>query len=185
MGGLLRVLIACVAALVAGCASIPTTDQGAGATIAEYRLGSGDQIRLIVFDQGNLSGDFLVDGAGTVSLPLIGGVEAGGKTSGQLEQAIAARLRGAYLVDPRVSVQVILFRPYYILGEINRPGEYPSAVGLTVLNAVATAGGFTYRAKRHRVYIRHANDSTEKQFKLNGETRVMPGDTIRIPERFF
>jgi polysaccharide export outer membrane protein len=112
-------------------------------------------------------------------------VQAGGKTTHELEQAISGRLREGYLVDPKVSVQVIVFRPFYILGEVNQPGEYPSAAGLTVLNAIAIAGGFSYRANRHKVYIRRSNEAKERAYRLTAETRVMPGDTIRIPERFF
>jgi polysaccharide export outer membrane protein len=153
---------------------------------AEYRLGPGDQIRITVFNMPELSGEFIVDGGGFIALPLVGPVESGDKTAREVEQRIAAELtRGGYLVDPRVAVQVTQFRPYYILGEVGSSGAYPYTPGLTVRNAVAAAGGFTYRANTRRVYIQRAGDSYERLYELKPSTAVMPGDTIRIPERFF
>ncbi|WP_417484386.1 polysaccharide biosynthesis/export family protein [Maricaulis salignorans] len=151
----------------------------------EYRLGAGDQLRIIVFGEDDLSGEFVVDGRGTVSLPLIGEIDAGGLTPREFQQAFAAALRDGYLNDPRVSVEVINFRPYYILGEVEAAGEYPFSDGLTVMNAVATAGGFTYRANRRVVFIRHAGSDQEIEVPLLAVTEVQPGDTIRIGERFF
>ncbi len=156
--------------------------QGSG---AEYRLGSGDQVRVIVFDEPSLSGEFIVDGAGRVSLPLIGDVGAGGLTLREFEEAIETGFRDGYLRDPRVSAQVLNYRPYYILGEVEASGEYPYTDGLTVLNAVATAGGFTYRARRGTVFIKRAGEEEFTQMELSASTLVQPGDTIRIAERFF
>jgi polysaccharide export outer membrane protein len=153
---------------------------------AEYRLGPGDQVRITVFAKPELSGEFSVDSAGFIAIPLLGPVESGDKTPRALEQMIAAGLtRGGYLVDPRVAVQVTQFRPYYILGEVGSSGAYPYRPGLTVRNAVAAAGGFTYRANTRRVYIQRAGDSYERLYELKPSTAVLPGDTIRIPERFF
>ncbi|WP_417471052.1 polysaccharide biosynthesis/export family protein [Maricaulis sp.] len=151
----------------------------------EYRLGAGDQLRIIVFGEEDLSGEFVVDGRGTVSLPLIGEIDAGGLTAREFQQAFADELRNGYLNDPRVSVEVINFRPYYILGEVEAAGEYPFSDGLTVMNAVATAGGFTYRANRRVVFIRRAGSDREIEVPLLAVTEVQPGDTIRIGERFF
>jgi len=151
----------------------------------EYRLGAGDQLRIIVFGEEDLSGEFVVDGRGTVSLPLIGEIDAGGLTAREFQQAFADELRNGYLNDPRVSVEVINFRPYYILGEVEAAGEYPFSDGLTVMNAVATAGGFTYRANRRVVFIRRAGSDREIEVPLRAVTEVQPGDTIRIGERFF
>lgn len=152
---------------------------------AQYVLGAGDKIRLIVYGENDLSGEFTVDGAGQVSLPLVGEVEAKGLTVNELRQAVDAKLRGGYLKDPRVSAEVAIYRPYYILGEVERPGTYPYQSGLTVLNAVATAEGFTYRANQKVIFIRRDGESTEMRFDLTSTTPVRPGDTIRVAERFF
>lgn len=186
------------AGLFSAAACSATTDQGGAGHVSEvdgaavqaleareYRLGSGDQVRIIVFDEPDLSGEFLVDGEGAVSLPLIGEVRAEGRTVREFQVAVAETLRSGYLNDPRVSVEVLNFRPYYILGEIENAGEYPYTDGLTVMNAVATAGGFTYRANTRRVYLRRAGTTEEIIVPLTADLRVQPGDTIRIPERFF
>lgn len=152
----------------------------------EYRLGAGDKLRINVYGEDSLSGEFTVPGgAGMIPFPLIGNVQAAGLTANELQTEIEGKLRPDYLKDPRVSIEVLNYRPFYILGEVMKPGEYPYTTGLTVLNAVATANGFTYRADTHKVYIRHANSTAETEFKLNATTVVEPGDTIRIGERFF
>jgi polysaccharide export outer membrane protein len=151
----------------------------------EYRLGSGDKVRVIVFGEESLSGEFVVSGSGKVALPLIGETQAAGLTIGQFQAEIEKALRDGYLKDPRVSAEVLNYRPFYILGEVKKPGEYPYTNGLTVQNAVARAEGFTYRADQRRVFIKHANETVERQFALSPSTPVAPGDTIRITERFF
>lgn len=156
-----------------------------GRVVEEYRLGSGDQIRIIVFGEEELSGEFVVDGSGYISLPLIGEVLARGKTIREFQRSMEASLREGYLNDPRVSAEVLNFRPFYILGEVEESGEYPYSDGLTVLNAVATAGGFTYRANTRFVFIKRAGAANEVQYPLTATTPVQPGDTIRIAERFF
>lgn len=153
--------------------------------LAAYRLGSGDQVRVIVFGEEDLSGEFVVDGAGMVSLPLVGEVPAGGKTLQEFRSQIEALLSDGYLTDPRVSAEVLNYRPFYILGEVEESGEYPYTDGLTVMNAVARAGGFTYRANTRFVYIKRADTNQEVELPLTATVRVMPGDTIRIAERFF
>lgn len=158
----------------------------AGAVLSsEYRVGAGDRLRIIVFGQQDLGGEFQLDGSGVVSLPLIGQVVVKDKTVRELEIAVAERLRDGYLSDPRVSAEVLNFRPFYILGEVNRPGEYPYTDGLTVMKAVATAQGYSYRANQKRVFIKRAHEAEEKAYPLEAATSVGPGDTIRIPERFF
>ncbi|PHS28250.1 MAG: polysaccharide biosynthesis protein [Robiginitomaculum sp.] len=177
---------------LASCASgpAPSAARGPGApsqirTGADYHLGSGDQLRVIVFGEEDLSGEFVVDGGGQVSLPLVGEVSAKGKTVRQFQRAVEAKLKEGYLTDPRVSAEVLNFRPFYILGEVKSPGEYPYLSGLTVMNAVATAEGFTYRADTRKVYIKRAGEIGEYAYTLTTETPVQPGDTIRIGERFF
>lgn len=151
----------------------------------EYLLGPRDKLRIIVYGEEGLSGEFFVSGGGKVSFPLIGEVQAAGLTVQAFQNGLQDALRRGYLKDPRVSAEVLTYRPYYILGEVNKPGEYTYSNGLNVLNAVATAGGFTYRAQQNRVYIRRAQEASERAYPLTSELRVSPGDTIRIGERFF
>ncbi len=150
-----------------------------------YRLDTGDRLRVIVFGEEDLSGEFQIDGEGDVALPLIGQVGAGGLTVQEFQEAIAIQLRDGYLNDPKVSVEVLNFRPYYILGEVEEGGEFPFQTGMTVLNAVAIAGGFTYRANKDRVAIVHKGSKVPVSYVLNSELRVLPGDIITIEERIF
>lgn len=153
--------------------------------IPAYKLGSGDKLRVITFGEEDLTGEFFVDGSGKASLPLIGQVQAAGLTIGQFQKEVETALANGYLKDPRVSVEVLTYRPYYILGEVNKPGEYPYSNGLTVMNAVATANGFTYRANDKKVFIKRADANAEKEYPLTSTLLVAPGDTIRIAERYF
>lgn len=166
-------------------AEVGDGDTITGDVIEEYRLGSGDRLRIIIFGEPDLSGEFMVNGAGFVSMPLIGEIAASDKTITELQRDIETALRDGYLNEPQVSAEVLNFRPFYILGEVNTPGTFPYTDGLTVLNAVATAGGFTYRANERVVYIRRAGETKEHQYKLTSTTPVRPGDTIRIGERIF
>ncbi len=150
-----------------------------------YVLGVGDRLRIIVFGEPTLSGEFVIDSTGNVSLPLIGDVSAAGVSVRKFQHNVQRALNDGYLNDPRVSAEVMNFRPFYILGEVTRPGEYPYASNLTVLNAVATAGGFTPLASQTRVYIKHAGDEVESELSLSGGLLVQPGDTIRIAKGAF
>jgi polysaccharide export outer membrane protein len=151
----------------------------------DYKLGSGDKIRVLVFGENELSGEFEVSAAGTVDMPLIGSVPAMGVTVGSFQSDVTARLRNGYLNDPKVSVQVLNYRPFFITGEVQKGGEYPYKAGLTVQDAVAVAGGYTYRANTGRVYIRRAGSGREVAVDLSQLVNVNPGDNIRVPERFF
>jgi protein involved in polysaccharide export with SLBB domain len=131
------------------------------------------------------SGQFELDGNGSFSMPLIGQVNAAGLTVSQVEGEIASKLRQGYLRNPSVSVEVLNYRPFYIHGEVKSAGEYPYTNGLTLQNAVAKAGGYSYRANTKTVYIRRANETTERAYNLDQPVEVLPGDTIRVPERFF
>ncbi|MDR7230975.1 polysaccharide export outer membrane protein [Caulobacter sp. BE264] len=157
----------------------------ANAQAMDYLLGPGDKVRVTVYGEESLSGEFFVSGSGLMSLPLIGEIKVGGMTVGQFQTAVQDKLKDGYLKDPRVSAEVLTFRPFYILGEVEKPGTYPYTSGLTVLNAVATAGGFTYRADKKSVYIKRNGDTSENKGELKPSTLVSPGDTIRIGERFF
>ncbi|MFT4253158.1 MAG: polysaccharide biosynthesis/export family protein [Caulobacter sp.] len=151
----------------------------------DYQLGSGDKVRVTVFGEPSLSGEFYVTGSGKVSLPLVGEVKADGLSVRQFQDTVEAALRDGYLKEPRVSAEVLNFRPFYILGEVTKPGTYPYTSGLTVQNAVATAGGYTYRADKNKVYIKHDGEEKETKVELTPSTKVAPGDTVRIGERFF
>jgi protein involved in polysaccharide export with SLBB domain len=188
---LLAPLFAAVSFVLAACATAPAPAP-AGPSIATtastptvYQLGTGDQIRISVFGQPDLSGQFVVDGTGAIALPLIGTIQAQGKSTTELEQTIYDRLIDGYVRDPQVSAEVINYRPFYILGEVSNPGEYPYTNNLTVLNAVASAGGFTYRANKRVVFIKSADANQEVTVTLDSTATVQPGDTIRIGERIF
>ncbi len=158
--------------------------QGVCAEIG-YILGPGDKIRVTVFGQEDLSGEFEVDAAGLVALPLIQAVPAQGKTPQQLEKEIASRLEPDFLKNPRVSVEVLTYRPFYIYGEVMKPGGYPYVNGMTVHNAIALAGGFTYRARTSSVIIRRTKDGVVSESDANLDAVVAPGDVIEVRERYF
>lgn len=146
-----------------------------------YVLGVNDRVRVLVFGEASLSGEFLVDSTGRLAMPFIGEIPAAGLTRRALEEAIEKKLaQEEILLDPRVSVDLLNFRPYYILGEVTRPGEYPFTSGLNVFNAVATAGGFTTLANQTRVMIKRQGETTETEYSLLSPVTVEPGDTIRI-----
>ena len=151
----------------------------------EYKLGSGDLIKITVFNQEDLSGEYTINGAGQIALPLIGDVNTKDLTVKQVEQAIANKLKPDYLLNPRVNVQVLNYRPFYILGEVKQPQSYPYVDGMTYLNAVAIAGGFTYRAKEDHVMVVRMKDPKKQEIRLNMDEKVMPGDVIHVEERFF
>ena len=161
--------------------AIPTNSEEAK---RQYRLGSGDKIKLKVFDQDELSGEFEVDGSGMITVALIGQVSAKGLTQVQMQNRLTKRLK-AYLRDPRVTVDVLTYRPFYMQGEVKSGGEYPFVEGLVVKDAIAKAGGYTYRAVTSYVYIRHAEDAKETKYSLNKLVPVRPGDNIRVSERIF
>lgn len=150
-----------------------------------YQLAPGDKLRVTVFGHDDLSGEFEIDSTGNVSLPLVRAIPAAGKTIPQLEQAVADALQPDYLRDPRVNVEVLTYRPVYILGEVNNPGSYPYESGLTVDKAIAKAGGFTYRARTGKLKIVRGSDPARNQEAATEDTVVMPGDVIQVPERYF
>jgi len=154
-------------------------------TAPAYRLDAGDKLRVIVFGEMDLGGEYEVDGSGYVRLPLIGQLRAGGLAVNEFENSMKAELEKGYLKNARVSVEVINYRPFYILGQVNKPGEYPYVNGMSVLNAVALAGGYTYRANESNVYIRSRDSEEERLTPANQMTRVQPGDIITVRERFF
>jgi polysaccharide export outer membrane protein len=150
-----------------------------------YTLDSGDKLRVVVFGQDGLSASYSVDIGGNITMPLIGAVRARGHSPAQLQAAIAAKLKQGFVREPHVAVEVEAYRPFFILGEVTLPGQYPYVANMTVETAVAIAGGFTPRAQKYRVEIsRQVSGLTEKRV-VSPNYPVRPGDTIQIAERWF
>lgn len=193
---LLTALLLVAAALsFAGCAdnaptlepSAPQASQPAAtpASDAQYQLGSGDKIRVIVFGEKDLSGEFVVGDSGSVDMPLIGAVPARGASIVEFQSRMVKQLRNGYLNDPKVSVEVLNYRPFFITGEVKNGGEYPYKAGLSLQDAVGVAGGYSYRAETSYAYVRRAGEDHEFKVSLASRVLIGPGDSVRIPERFF
>ena len=135
------------------------------ASVATYVLGATDRIRLKVYGEPDISGEYEIDAGGNVSVPLAGHIKAAGSTTRQLEKSITSALSKGIVRDPRVNVEIVSYRPYYILGEVKKSGEYPYRLGLTVMDAVASAGGFTYRANENKVYLRRAGAGSRRSLR--------------------
>jgi polysaccharide export outer membrane protein len=180
-----RVLLVVVSLLMlAACASsrAPTADP---AFETPYVLDAGDKLRVVVFGQEGLSNSYAVDGAGRISMPLIGAVEARGKTTTELERAIATRLRAGYVREPHVAVEVDVHRPFFILGEVTASGQYAFVNGMTVETAVAIAGGFTPRAFKSHATVGRLVDGRMVHATVPVSYPLRPGDTVTIEERWF
>ncbi len=180
------------ALVVAGCggsgiAPISSGDRYVtGAEFSEqYRLGAGDKVRVTVYNEVQLNGEYAVSSSGELSLPLVGNIDIGGKTPGEAQMMIQAEFAKGYIRDPRVTLEVSTYRPFFILGEVQKPGQYPYVSGMTVVNAIATAEGFTPRGKKKTVFIRRFGEQAELEYIVTPDLRVWPGDTIRIAERYF
>jgi polysaccharide export outer membrane protein len=172
--------------LTAPAVAVESPATASAAEAPAYILGTGDKIRITVFGEPKLDGEYVVSSTGVVSFPLIGNIQARGLTVEAMQEDIRSKLAAGYLKDPRVSTEVLNYRPFYILGEINKPGEYPFVNGITVQQAVAMAGGFSYRANTRRVFIKRALDTSERPVEIKGvAVTLSPGDTIRVGERFF
>lgn len=174
-------------ASVSPSAPTPAMDTSANAfSMENYILGPNDKVKISVYGEAGLTGEYVISSDGKISLPLVGNVSASNKTVKQFQDELVIAYRdGGYLKDPKITAEVVSARPFFILGEVKIPGQYPCLNGMTVMNAVATAGGFTYRAQNDTVFIRHPGEATEHKEKLSDTTPVFPGDTIRIDERWF
>jgi polysaccharide export outer membrane protein len=175
------------AAATGSAAAVVTPPAGAVTdTVAGYRLGPGEKVRLTVFRHTDLSGEFDLDGEGFLAMPLVGEILGAGLTARELETEIETRLKaGGYLVNPQVSVEVLNYRPFYIIGEVNNPGSYQYVNGMTVINAVALAGGFSYRADQDDIIITRGGSEGRKIDDVKPDTPVLPGDIVEVTERFF
>lgn len=184
------VAAAAAAAFVAGCSDGPTLPSTAGAAAPvgalqrTYRLGIGDKLKLTVFGEENLSGQFEVNALGQVALPLIGELPAKGLGIGEFRDTVARRLADGYLKNPRVTVEVLNYRSIFVHGEVKSGGEFQFKNGLKLRDAVAMAGGYTYRADQDHLFLVREGEQ-ESRLAMPSDLPVLPGDNIRIPERFF
>jgi len=176
-------VLACFCALPAlAAAQTPARDL----SLSNYRLGSGDVITVEVLGEEDLKRERIrLSDAATISYPILGEIRLSGKTVGELERIIREGLRGRYLVNPQVTVTINEYRHFYINGQIKRPGGYPFVPGLTVLKAVAIAGGFNERAARNKIFIVRENDAAQKRVRADLNVAVYPGDIITVEESFF
>ncbi|QWG25712.1 polysaccharide export protein [Bradyrhizobium sediminis] len=152
---------------------------------AAYHLDAGDKLRVVVYGQEGLTNTYAIDAGGSITMPLIGAVPARGRTPAGLAAAIAARLRNGYIREPSVAVEVEAYRPFFILGEVAAPGQYPYVPNMSVESAVAIAGGFSARARRDRVTLTHTDASGSMRTVVPLGTAVSPGDTVLVGERWF
>jgi polysaccharide export outer membrane protein len=154
-------------------------------TAGPYILGPGDRLRIKSYDDTNVTGEYEVNSAGFVSVPLVGQVKASGMTTRKLEDAITARLKNGIAKDPKINVEIATYASFYIYGEVKKAGVYPYQPGLTVADAIATAGGLTYRADENTIFLQHPGAGSQLIVPLGQPTRIAPGDNIRVAERFF
>ncbi len=184
MNILVRALIGALLMCLPGCAQVALTD-GMPVSQYVYKIGAGDRLRIQVFGEESLTGEYSVNASGNLAFPLIGDVVAAGRTQDAFRDELQAKLGAQYLRNPQITVEVKSYRPVFILGEVARPGEFPFVEKLSIYALVAKAGGFTYRANQGYVFIRRENEASEQAIRLSSATAVQPGDTIRIPERTF
>ena len=152
---------------------------------AAYRLDAGDKLRVVVYGQEGLTNTYAIDAGGSITMPLIGSVPARGRTPAGLASEITAKLRNGYIRDPSVAVEIEAYRPFFILGEVAAPGQYPYVPNMSVESAVAIAGGFSPRARRDRVTLTHTDASGSARIVVPLGTALSPGDTVLVGERWF
>ena len=178
-----------LAFLVSGCSvgSLSEAEQQslAAAATGPAKLQPGDKVTIVVYGEDKLSGEYQIDQGGQISLPLAGTVAAQGLTQTELEQALAKKFRSEYLKNPKVTVTIATLRPFYMMGEVTKPGEYPYKSGLNVITALAIAGGPTYRASKNTVQIQRRGEASMRDYPISASVPVLPGDVIRVPERYF
>ncbi len=171
---------------LAACAETPVVVQAPNPVGSpDYYLGPGDKVKINVFNNPDISGEAVLDSGGDIAMPLLGQVGAQNLTVTQLQTKITDLLNKQYLVDPKVSVEVLNYRPFFILGEVGRPGSYPYIAGVTVRQAVAIGGGYTRRARTSSVSIVRQSPLGEERIEALAETPVLPGDTVEVGRRLF
>ncbi len=176
----------CLMLLLAGCSPGADMPEITPYHNEAYKLGPGDQIRVITFGEDQLTGDFRVDDRGNIALPLLGSVQAAGLTPEQLDGRVSSQLQEKKLLrDPSVAVEVVAYRPIYILGEVAKPGQYPFQPGMTMLTTVAVAGGFTYRGVQDYASVVRTTGSEPVAGKVTPLSYIAPGDVINVFERRF
>ena len=168
-----------------GCAPAYRTDLFRAQANAPYTLASGDRVRVIVFGQDAISNSYSVGGAGSISMPLTGDIHVGGLTTSETERTIEGKLRGGFLRDPHVSVEVEAFRPFFVLGEVTAAGQYPYINGMTAQKAVAIAGGFTPRGYQGAIDITRVVNGVPVTGAVPLTYPIRPGDTVTVEERIF
>ena len=164
---------------------INTLPPPASDSYTTYELAPGDRIKIDIFNHVDLSGDFTLDADGRFSMPLIGTINASDLNPLELEDLLVSKLKPDYLVNPRIFIQVMNSRLYYLIGEVSATGAFPYKAGMTYLRAIANAGGYSYRAKQDVVYVIRGDDPEQNEIKLSVDEKVQPGDIIRIAERLF
>ena len=164
---------------------IETLPPPASDSYTTYELAPGDRIKIDIFNHVDLSGEFTLDADGRFSMPLIGTIDASDLNPLELEDLLVSKLKPDYLVNPRIFIQVMNSRLYYLIGEVNATGAFPYKAGMTYLRAIANAGGYSYRAKQDVVYVIRGDDPEQNEIKLSVDEKVQPGDIIRIDERMF
>jgi len=165
---------------------VPMAAAGGGSPGDSNKLGPNDRVRIIVFGQPTLTGEYTLDGNGVLAFPLIGNVPANGSTTSELQQKIATKLNPEYLINPSVSAEIVTRRPFYVVGEVQKPGNYPYVTDMTAVNAIAMAGGFTRRARKNDFYIRRLDkDGKVVRIEANVGTVLQAGDTLEVRERIF
>ena len=186
MNALFRSIALATVLVFFGCSPHPRTALVTQNLLTQYRLGPGDQVRLVVFDQPQLSDVYNVDASGSISVPLVGSVKVGHRTTQQVERIIVDNLRSRdILKEPRLSMEVVAYRPFYILGEVENPGQYPFVAGMVVEKAVAAAGGYTIYASKKRMRITREERDGPVTFRASMLEPVFPGDSIYVGERVF
>ena len=186
---LLTVVLLSLALVGCSMLSSESTPQATGPSAStasddDYRLGAEDKVKVNVYGEVDLSGEFVVDSSGNLSAPFVGQIQVKGLSLREFEAAYAKKLKDAeILIEPKVSAEVTSFRPIYVLGEVKKPGQYAYVSGMTVQKAVALAEGYTYRATESRIEV--TRGGRKFSVEVTPQTKVLPGDEIRIPERFF
>ena len=178
-----RLFLVLVSVILSG--ALLAQEEGVPAADGDYRLGAGDVVIVTVHNHDDLSGTFKLDGSGSISMSLIGAIKAAGLTSTELENAVIDLLKPDYLVNPRVTVSVQNYRPYYLIGEVNSTGAFNYVDGMSYLTAIAIAGGYSYRAKKGVVFVIRGDDQDREEIEMDVDEKVQPGDIIRVAERLF